>query len=77
MSIYQQALAIARFYMGPAGQTFLQRQITRHLALPSCEDLKPPQLAELGKRCELSAALVMDAAKAAEFSKKIVGLATR
>ena len=71
MTVYEQALKVASQYLGPAAEKFLQRQIKSHLNLASSQALSAQSLPELAKWCGISGALVMDKAKAEEFSKRI------
>jgi hypothetical protein len=71
MNLYDQVLKVATAYLGPAAEKFLQRQIKSHLKLSTPQALSPQTLPELARWCEISGALIMDKAKAEEFSKKV------
>jgi hypothetical protein len=74
MSLYAQVLKLATQYLGPAADKFLQRQIKAHLNLASAEALSAQTLPDLARWCEISGALVMDKAKAEEFSKRVLAI---
>jgi hypothetical protein len=66
-------LALSKPYLGPAAESFLARQCKNHLNI-EMPALEPSQLKDLAKWVEAGASLIMDAAKAAELSKKIAAL---
>lgn len=66
-------LAISKPYFGPATESFLARQCKGHLNM-DVSALAPSNLKELAKWVETSAALIMDATKAAEVAKKIASI---
>lgn len=68
--LYDKILNITKYYLGPAAEPFLNRQITRHLKTETSK-LEPQHIGELARWCGISGALVMDKAKAQEFSQKI------
>jgi len=70
MALYDDVIAVARPYLGPAVERFISRQISSHLNT-TAQDLAPQHLDELAKWCYVSGKLVMDEAKAREFSEKI------
>ena len=74
MALYDNAISIAKEYMGPAGQQFLDRQIKEHLKLDPAE-LDPANLADLSKWCFTSGRLFIDSDLAKEFQEKIRALA--
>jgi hypothetical protein len=65
--------AVSKTYLGPAAESFLTRQCRGHLHI-ELSALEQSHLKELAKWVEVGAALVMDAGKAAELSKKIASL---
>jgi hypothetical protein len=73
MALYDDVLAVAKTYMGPAAERFLSRQITSHLNTTT-QSLAPQHLSELAKWCYISGKLVMDEGKAREFSEKVKAL---
>ena len=75
MALYDDVLNITRPYLGPAAERFVARQVTRHLST-TAENLAPQHLDELAKWCYTSGKLVMDEAKAREFSEKVKALGT-
>ncbi len=66
-------LALSKPYLGPATESFLERQCQSHLNV-EMSALQSSHLKELAKWVETGAALIMDAAKAAELGKKIAAL---
>ncbi len=73
MALYDNLLEVARPYLGPAAEKFVQRQITTHLCV-SPKQLTGQNLEELSKWCLISGKLVMAEAKAQEFSQKVKSL---
>jgi hypothetical protein len=65
---------IATSYMGPVGQKFIERQTSSHMNGLPAEKLEASHLAELSKWIEISAGLLMDHGKAAEFAAKVRSL---
>jgi hypothetical protein len=74
MTLYDNAVAIAKEYIGPAGQQFLDRQLITHLKLDPA-GLNPTNLADLSKWCFTSGRLIIDSDLAKEFQDKILALA--
>jgi hypothetical protein len=74
MALYDEAVAVAKGYIGPAGQQFIDRQLTSHLNLKPT-DLTASNLADLAKWCFASGRLVIDENQATEFSEKVKSLA--
>jgi len=74
MALYDDAVNIAKGYIGPAGQQFIDRQITTHLKLNPA-DLNRSNLIELSRWCFTSGRLIIDAEQAKEFQEKINALA--
>ena len=66
-------VAVSKTYLGPATESFLARQCQGHLHI-EMSTLNQSHLKELAKWVEVGAALIMDAGKAAELSKKIASL---
>ncbi|HLK03769.1 MAG TPA: hypothetical protein VKT53_04945 [Candidatus Acidoferrum sp.] len=64
---------VSKTYLGPATESFLSRQCTAHLKV-ELASLTAAQVKTLAERVEKSAALIMDAAKAAELAKKIAAI---
>jgi hypothetical protein len=71
--MYEKALALCKPYLGPAAESFIARQCKSHLKIEPAL-LAASHLVELAKWMGIGAALVMDAAKAAELSKKMAAL---
>jgi hypothetical protein len=74
MSLYDRVITVARPYLGLVTEQFVARQCTAHLQVDP-RALGPGHLLELAKWVEISGALVMDRAKAAELRDKILDLA--
>jgi hypothetical protein len=74
MALYDEAVTIAKGYIGPAGQQFLDRQLSTHLNIKP-GDLAASNLGDLGKWCFTSGRLIIDEKQATEFSDKIKTLA--
>ena len=74
MALYDNAVNLAKEYIGPAGQRFLDRQISSHLKLNPSE-LTRSNLPELSKWCFISGRLLIDEKQAVEFRDKISSLA--
>ncbi|HEY8490006.1 MAG TPA: hypothetical protein VIO14_03340 [Dehalococcoidia bacterium] len=73
-SLYEQVIGVAKPYLGLVTEQFVARQCTAHLKVQP-QALTPAQIPELAKWVEISGALVMDKAKAAELKEKILKLA--
>lgn len=73
MALYENAVALANHYIGPAGQRFIDRQITTHLNIKTAE-LNTSHLPELSKWCYSSGKLVIDEKLAGEFRDAVVAL---
>ena len=74
MALYDNTVTIAKEYIGPAGQQFIDRQLTTHLNLTPA-DLNSSNLIELSKWCFTSGRLIIDSEQAKEFQERIVSLA--
>ncbi|MHB8104175.1 MAG: hypothetical protein ACYDG5_01355 [Dehalococcoidales bacterium] len=74
MALYEDVVTIAKSYIGPAAQQFLDRQLATHLNVKSA-DLAAANLAELSKWCFTSGRLIIDEKQATEFSDKVKALA--
>ncbi len=69
-AVSDKVLAVSKPYLGPAAESFLARQCKGHLNI-EMSTLSTANLKDLAKWVETGAALIMDAAKATELSKKI------
>jgi hypothetical protein len=65
-------LEVSKPYLGPAAESFLARQC-KHLNI-EMSALGPANVKDLAKWVEQSAALIMDAPKAAELANKIAAM---
>ena len=75
MALYDDVVGLAKTYMGPAAKKFVDRQISGHLdGIADGSQLAAGHLDELAKWCFTSGKLLMDEAKAQEFSDKVKGL---
>ena len=73
MTLYEQAIAVSKMYLGPATESFIDRQCKTRLKIePSALSLS--QLAELSRYVELYGATIMDPAKAGLLAAKIAAL---
>ena len=72
-AISDKVLALSKAYLGPAAESFLERQCKSYLKI-EMSALQSSHLKDLAKWVEAGAALIMDAGKAAELSKKIASL---
>lgn len=70
MALYDEVVDLARLYLGPAGKKFVDRQIKGHLEIESAQ-LDASHLDELATWCYTSSKILMDDAKAREFSEKV------
>ena len=73
MAIYDDAVKLAKEYIGPAGQKFIDRQISSHLSIDPAQ-LAAGNMEELAKWCLSSGKMLIGDDKAAEFSDKIKAL---
>ena len=73
MALYNEVIELARPYLGPAAEKFVNRQITAHLSVKA-DQLAGKDLEELSKWCFNSGKLVMAEPKAQEFSQKVKSL---
>ena len=74
MAIYDDAVAIGKNYLGPAGPQFIDRQIKGHLKIEPGQ-LAAGNMADLARWCLISGKLIMDDdAEAQAFSEKIKAL---
>jgi hypothetical protein len=71
--ISEKVIVICKPYLGPATESFLNRQCTGHLSV-GVSGLEKVHLPELAKWVEVSAKLIMDPAKAKEVAAKIARL---
>ena len=74
MALYDDVVGLAKTYMGPAAKKFVDRQISGHLDIGDGSQLAASHLDELAKWCFTSGKLLMDEAKAQDFSDKVKAL---
>ena len=72
MALYDDAVAVASLYLGPAAKGFLSRQLNT-LSI-DVQALGREHLEKLAERCLVSGKVFMDEAKATTFSQKIRAL---
>lgn len=70
MSLEEDVVKIARLYLGPAAERFVNRQITGHLN-KTASDLTVGDIDELAKWCYVSGRLVMPEERAKEFGEAV------
>jgi len=70
VALYDEVINLARSYLGPAAQKFVDRQIRAHLEIDGSE-LTNSDLGELAEWCYTSSKLLMNDYKAKEFSDQI------
>ncbi|MBT4511431.1 MAG: hypothetical protein HOC20_04375 [Chloroflexi bacterium] len=73
MALYDDVVNLGKTYMGPAAKKFVDRQISGHLDVEASK-LAASHMAELAKWCYTSGKMLMDDAKAQEFSNKVKAL---
>ncbi len=73
MALYDDAVKLAKEHIGPAGQKFIDRQISSHLNIEPAQ-LGLGNLEELAKWCLSSGKMLIGDDEAAKFSEKIKGL---
>jgi hypothetical protein len=73
-SIYSAAVEVSKEFLGPAGERFLRRQISTHLAIEP-EDLERHHLQELVSWVKLTfAVLTNDSGLVEDFSDRLLAL---
>lgn len=73
-SLYSAAVAVSKEFLGPAGERFLQRQITTHLRIKP-EELRRNDLIELVDWVRLAVSLLTDDEELVEeFTAKLTEL---
>lgn len=76
MSLHNSVIGVAKLYLGPAAERFVNRQITGHLNKAVSSELAAGDLEELAKWCYLSGRLVMPEERAKEFGEAVRKLKT-
>ena len=71
--MYEQTIAVSKAYLGPATESFIDRQCKTRLKIEPA-GLGLAQLADLAKYVELYGATIMDPEKAKLLAAKIGGL---
>lgn len=70
MSLYDDVVKIAKLYLGPAAERFVNRQISGHLNKTAAE-LSAADLEDLARWCYVSGRLVMTEERAKEFGEAV------
>jgi len=70
VSLRDDVVKIAKLYLGPAAERFVDRQISGHLNKTASE-LTTGDLEELGRWCYVSGRLVMPEERAKEFGEAV------
>lgn len=73
MTLYEKTIALSKPYLGPATESFLERQCRSHLKIDPSQ-LIAAQLAELAKWVGVGACLLMEQDKATELAAKVARL---
>ncbi len=73
MTLYEKAIALSKPYLGPATESFIDRQCKTRLKIEPPQ-LMATQLAELSKWVGVGAGLIMDQGKANELAAKVAAL---
>ena len=73
MALSDSAIEVAKQYMGPAAEKFMNRQMKEHLGIEPA-NLTADKLSELATWCISSGKLVMGEEKAKEFADKVKAL---
>ena len=73
-TLYDEILAIAREYMGPAAEDYIQRRIriVQHGQDPKL--VKPDKLSRLAAGIDMTAKVYMSSSKAQRFKEQILAL---
>ena len=71
MSLHDDVVGVAKLYLGPAAERFVNRQVTGHLNKAVSSELTASDLEELAKWCWLSGRLVMPEERAKEFGERV------
>jgi hypothetical protein len=74
VALYDDAVKVAKDFVGPAGELFIQRQIATHLKLAKPRDLAPKDITQLALWCKVSFALLANDARAEAFRQRILSL---
>lgn len=77
MALYDDVLAIARDYMGPAAQEYIDRRIRIVLRGEDPKGLPPEKLERLAAGVEMTAKFYMSEARVRQFIREILALEHR
>ena len=70
MSLHDDVIKVAKLYLGPAAERFVNRQISGHLNKTASE-LTAADLEDLARWCYVSGRLVMPEERAKEFGEAV------
>ena len=70
MRLYDDVVKVAKLYLGPAAERFINRQLSTHLNKAASE-LTAGDMEELAKWCFVSGRLVMPEERAKEFGEAV------
>ena len=73
MTLYDKVISASKSYLGPATESFIERQCRTRLKIEPAS-IMAGQLAELAKHIATYGAIIMDDARAKELSVKIAAL---
>ncbi len=73
MKPYERVLTVAKFYLGPAAESFLARQCQVGLKIEAAA-ITPPHYKALGSWLEVAACRFIEPAKALEMGNRIAAL---
>ena len=73
-TLSEKVVVMSTTYLGPAAKVFLERQTRAHMNSLPLEMLEKQHLPELAKWVRISAALLIEPAKAKELADKIGAL---
>jgi hypothetical protein len=73
MKPYDRVLSIAKFYLGPAAESFLERQCKLHLKIDALQ-ITLAHLKAFGALIEVAAVRFIDPAKAKAMAQRITAL---
>lgn len=75
MSLHDDVIKVAKLYLGPAAERFVNRQISGHLNKTASE-LIATDLEDLARWCYVSGRLVMPEERAKEFGEAVKKIKT-
>jgi hypothetical protein len=73
-TVSEQVLQVSLNYLGPAARKFLERQTTSHMEGLRFDDISSEHLPQLSWWIHASSKLVIDSARAKEFSDRVAAI---